>query len=360
MDLDGDGIKDILTGAPNGVCHFFRGEGGGKFAASHLLTHPGDKTIQLGTFSNVAPVDWNGDGILDLVAYSSNGEIALKLMLGKGDLVYDAPQPLLAGGKPFPRSDQKPQSVFDGRVCFADWDGDGTQDLILGRGDGSVTFYKGRRDASGALELTAGESLIEPFSEDDFYHLVTNYKTMELKRPRCGHRPTVSVTDWNGDGQLDLLIGDWFRVAEEDTLTPEVRSREPEVRQQLRELNAETTASLASLNKRGMEAIGKPENTRFNELTREELQRFQRIYAELAAEDKNHQALVNAYEKLAKVVKQYDRSYVNFGYVWVYLRKSSAVPASNQPREMTRRAGFSLDSRIDLKSASSFASFFGP
>ena len=59
MDLDGDGIGDILTGSYPGELYFFKGQGKGEFAAPVKLQRDG-KNINLGPSSTVFATDWRG------------------------------------------------------------------------------------------------------------------------------------------------------------------------------------------------------------------------------------------------------------------------------------------------------------
>jgi hypothetical protein len=65
VDLDSDGIGDILTRSYPGDLYFFKGKGNGEFAAPVKLQHDG-KAINLGPSSTAFAVDWRGTGRLDL------------------------------------------------------------------------------------------------------------------------------------------------------------------------------------------------------------------------------------------------------------------------------------------------------
>ncbi len=327
MDLDGDGIKDLLTGSPSGLCHFFRGLGGGEFAASHVLAHASDKKISLGSFSNVTTVDWNGDGILDLVAYSANSlqGSALKLLIGKGDLLYELPVPLPVDGSFLPSGTQKDSGIHDGRVCFGDWNGDGAPDLLLGRGEGSVTVHLGRRDETKTLVLGPGERLIEPHSGILPSSEVIDYATMTVKNPRCGIRPTITMTDWNGDGLLDLLIGDVFTVQSEDKLPPEVRQQEEAMTERLREQDKALSEIGRNFQEQALAELGKPPGTKLSELQAEERKRYAEVYRKMTAGSQEYQDLSAKNEALRAELSKFARGQESAGYVWVYLQKRPAA-----------------------------------
>jgi hypothetical protein len=93
-------------------------------------------------------------------------------------------------------------------AVVADWDNDGKPDLIVGTGAGEVTFYRntGTRESP---RFAAGQPLIVSSGPDG--------KEVEgPKRERIGRRLKVCVCDFNGDGRLDLLVGD-FHMNMNDT-----------------------------------------------------------------------------------------------------------------------------------------------
>jgi hypothetical protein len=254
VDLDGDGIKDIVSGSWPGEIFFFRGRPGGSFTAPEKLkdkhgnvinigggVHEAADRIQItgdaqfkedkdgdyveyngkiyrdtldkpvyvtGCASSVAVADWNGDGLLDVIVGDISGYVSVYLNEGtKQHYAFGQPTLLKANGKEIvvPGGDAGP--------CVADWDGDGLLDLIVGCGDGSVIFY---RNIGTAREpkLAEGQVLIPPGKIE--------YDPEKIpKEPTRGVRAKVCVVDYNGDGLPDLLVGDLSNQQPNPELTPE-------------------------------------------------------------------------------------------------------------------------------------------
>jgi VCBS repeat protein len=251
VDLDGDGHIDLISGSWPGEVFFFRGGprhtfaapvklkdksdktiniGGGRFASADEFLFIGDATFEKnasgktviryegedieipegkkgligGAATSVHAVDWNADGKIDLLIGEFEGPIYLVPNEAKGPgLAFGKAQALHADGKLI--------QVPGGHAgpFAADWDGDGKLDLIVGAGDGSVWFYRNLGDAK-VPKLAAGRMLVEPGSD---------IGDETPKEPRRGVRAKVCVVDWNGDGRLDLLVGD-FANQNPDHLQP--------------------------------------------------------------------------------------------------------------------------------------------
>src|SRR5262249_6400843 len=108
-----------------------------------------------------------------------------------------APRRLEAGGKPIelPEGDVHP--------VLADWDRDGKPDLLVGTGAGSVLWC--RNVGTRAAPRLAAPRVLVPASP-------AAKKGGALKEGQWGIRAKICVTDWDGDGWPDLLLGDYSYV----------------------------------------------------------------------------------------------------------------------------------------------------
>lgn len=182
---------DLVSGSYPGEIYWFRRKANGTFAAGETLKKLNGQALNVGRASCVAVTDWNGDGKLDLVVGDIDGKVHLVINKGTAQKpAFDKDEPVTADGKAIAGDLAGP--------CVADWDGDGKPDLIVGNGNGSVVFYR-NLGTKTEPKLAAGVNLLEPIVQEG----------ANQNSKRSGGRAKVSVTDWNGDGKPDLLVGDF-------------------------------------------------------------------------------------------------------------------------------------------------------
>jgi hypothetical protein len=144
-------------------------------------------------------VDWNNDGLQDLVV-GEGGAIGtvtpakVRVYLNQGTQA----DPLFTGYFYVQAAGQDLTLTPEGCMgCFprvVDWDEDGRQDLLVGVSDGTVRIYMNIADNNNPA-FDAGKNLkIGPEAALDL---------------DVGKRPTPIVVDWNNDGMLDVVSGAW-------------------------------------------------------------------------------------------------------------------------------------------------------
>ncbi|CAK9087224.1 Tenascin-X (TN-X) (Hexabrachion-like protein) [Durusdinium trenchii] len=124
-------------------------------------------------------VDWNGDGHMDLLVGDKDGTIWYYEKNATDGLLNAK----VGDASPF-RMIQRVTGYAPAGPVAVDWDRDGELDLILARA-GHISFFK---RINGELVWQDGDK--NPFQGITFSHIA----------------PRISVADWDGDGDMDLIL----------------------------------------------------------------------------------------------------------------------------------------------------------
>lgn len=183
VDWDNDGLKDVLMGNRNGTVFVYTNKGSNSspvFTSGRELMH-GD--VDCGSYSAPTVADWDGDGRKDLILGDYNGRLNAFLNVGTDD---------------DPVFDEDPVEVWGGLFSFSTFNyttpfavknhNNGLFDILTGCGDGRVyrLINAGRRG--------------EPHFQTPRPILVDG-SVFELKG-----NTNVIVVDWDKDGKEDLLV----------------------------------------------------------------------------------------------------------------------------------------------------------
>jgi hypothetical protein len=143
----------------------------------------------MGIYSKMHVADWDGDGLLDLLVGQDGPNEGQDLLFYRNtgtarEPVLDKPVVITLPGPHMSRP--SPYVV--------DWDGDGLPDLLCGTESAEVRFFR-NTGSRGAPAFAKGVRL--------------DLKGEGFEK---GCRCRIAVTDWNNDGKLDLLVGNFCYV----------------------------------------------------------------------------------------------------------------------------------------------------
>lgn len=183
-DFNGDGLADFFCGASDGSITYYENLGmtglDGRLRVSEAQTvfTTDGSPLKMDYYTAVTVMDVDSDGQLDLLVGGPDGNV--HWYRGDGTLVFEQKGILIETG-------------FHGvnLPAAGDIDGDGVTDLAVGSEQGILLVYFGRKEGNATV-----------FSTEQMAALSRDCADWEL-----GHWLSPCLTDYDGDGKTDMLVG---------------------------------------------------------------------------------------------------------------------------------------------------------
>ena len=191
-DVDGDGLLDLLVGNQDGTVQRYEQPvaNGSVFAPVGFLTTDGSTLLNVDNSAAPAVTDVDGDGLLDLLVGNRDGTVQRFEQPVAGGGVFASVGFLTTDGS----------TLLNGRgfatPTVTDVDGDGLLDLLVGNAYSTVQHFEQTAANGGAFALVG---------------LLTTDGSTALN---AAVRTPPAVTDVDGDGLLDLLVCDDGRIVQ--------------------------------------------------------------------------------------------------------------------------------------------------
>ncbi len=238
VDWDADGLEDLIVGNTAGYIGFIKNLGGTPLRwAAPVYLAAGDSVLRelagpngsiqgpaeaKWGYTNPNVADWDGDGQLDIITNGIWGKVLVYSNIGTPT------QPRLAPGQPitveWSGATPKPSWVWwtpDNKTLVTqwrttpkviDWNKDGLPDLVMLDAEGYLCLFERQLDTRKNRILLPpqrvfwGEGISAYDGSGRPRNQVSGLLRLNERSAGASGRRTFTFHDWNGDGELDLLV----------------------------------------------------------------------------------------------------------------------------------------------------------
>ena len=181
QDINGDGKPELLLGCRSGFVAIFGHEGFAPVFQGYLQAR--NVPLDVGRCAAPTTCDWNADGVTDIVSGAEDGLV--RLYLGRRDGRFETGQTVACATGPIVATSD--QATLGGYSWprMVDLNGDQVPDLALGSSSGTIAMYlnQGGFRHAGAMRIGGADIRARGVS-------------------------AISLSDYDGDGDPDLFVGD--------------------------------------------------------------------------------------------------------------------------------------------------------
>lgn len=203
-DIDNDGVSDLLS-SPNGIFSCRDDNSMWLYKNVNEETNPyfefveenflQKDMIDMGRGAYPIPVDYNGDGLMDLIVannenYIENDIQPCRMMIMKNIGSLDSPEFSIVNDNYL---DLNGQGFVRAYPAFGDLDNDGDIDLVIGRQDGTFAYYENQASLG---------------NEPDFVQTIEFIQDNAGGNLDVGKVATPQLFDLDEDGLLDIVAGE--------------------------------------------------------------------------------------------------------------------------------------------------------
>lgn len=198
-DFNGDGKLDAIVtdGSYHAVVRLLLGNGNGTFAQSNVPVPPSLPITTNPTPGMIRAADLNGDGRLDAVFVSPQGNLAPAVLLNTGNVI---------GVPQFTSTTYTPAYSGLRSVTIGDLNGDGRPDFIVGNAYGSLWVYL--NDGNGAFAVSQVTNLMPNVGGSTGQGVIIDLNG-DAKADyvvSSNQTPAIDVFLGNGDGTLQTAV----------------------------------------------------------------------------------------------------------------------------------------------------------